>query len=171
MARSLARPEVPIAMLLDIGATTTEIAVIENGILVQTRSFPLAGFALTRAISQQLGLDINQSEQFKQRFGLAQDKLEGQVYKAIEPIIRDILDEAVRSAAFYQEQFGNTVGRIIITGASSKLPLIREYIKAYTGLEIMTGNPWTNVTYSSKDNDNIINMSAEFATAVGLAMR
>jgi type IV pilus assembly protein PilM len=171
MARSLAKPEVPLAIILDVGATTTEIAVIENGTLVQTRSFPLAGYALTRAISQQLGLDVNQAEQFKQRFGLSQDKLEGQVYKVVEPIVKNILDEVVRSAKFYQEQFGNNITRIILTGASSKLPLLPEYIKSYTGMEVMIGSPWTNVSYPTRDNDNLMNMSAEFATAVGLAMR
>jgi type IV pilus assembly protein PilM len=171
MARSLSRPEIPVAMILDIGATTTEIAIIENGTLVQTRSFPLAGYALTRSISQQLGLDMTQAEQFKQRFGLSQDKLEGQVYKVIEPIMKNILDEAVRSAKFYQEQFGNSVTRVILTGATGRLPLISEFIKSYTGMEVMYGNPWANISYPSSDNDNIMNMATEFATAVGLAMR
>jgi type IV pilus assembly protein PilM len=171
VTRSLSRPEIPVAMILDIGATTTEIAVIENGTLVQTRSFPLAGYALTRAISQQLGLDMAQAEQFKQRFGLSQDKLEGQVYKTIEPVLRNILDEAVRSAKFYQEQFGTPITRVILTGATSKLPLINEFIKSYTGMEVMFGNPWSNISYPSNNNDNIISMSAEFATAIGLAMR
>jgi type IV pilus assembly protein PilM len=171
MARSLAKPEAPLAMILDIGSTTTEIAVIENGLLVQTRSFPLAGFGMTRAISQQLGLDMNQAEQFKQRFGLSQDKLEGQVFKAIEPILKNILDEAVRSTKFYEEQFGKQVQRIILTGGSSRTPLMPEYIKSYTGMEVMYGSPWSNVSYSSNLNDSIISMAAEFATAVGLAMR
>lgn len=171
MARSLAKPEVPIAMILDVGATTTEIAIIENGTLVQTRSFPLAGYALTRAISQQLGLDISQAEQFKQRFGLSQDKLEGQVYKAIEPIIKNILDEAVRSAKFYQEQFGSNITRVILTGSTSKLPLLPEYIASYTGMGVMQGNPWGNISCPASESDNIMNVSTEFATAIGLAMR
>jgi type IV pilus assembly protein PilM len=171
MARSLSVPEAPLALILDIGSTTTEIAVIENGVLNQTRSFPLAGYAITQAISRQLGLEITQAEQFKQRFGLAQDKLEGQVYKAAEPIIRDILDEANRSAKFYEEQSGNKVQRVILTGGSSRIPLLPEYIRSYMAMEIMYGNPWTNVSYSSKLNDSIIKMAPEFATAVGLAMR
>ena len=171
MARSLAKPEVPLAMILDIGSTTTEIAVIENGILVQTRSFPLAGFGMTRSISQQLGLDMSQAEQFKQRFGLSQDKLEGQVFKAIEPILRNILDEAIRSTKFYEEQFGKSVQRIILTGGVSRMPLIAEFIKSYTGMEVMFGNPWTNVSYASNLNDSIMSVAPEFATSVGLAMR
>jgi type IV pilus assembly protein PilM len=171
MARSLSVPEAPLALILDIGSTTTEIAVIENGVINQTRSFPLAGYAITQAISRQLGLEITQAEQFKQRFGLSQDKLEGQVYKATEPIIRDILDEANRSSKFYEEKNNNKVQRVILTGGSSRIPLLPEYIRSYTGMEIMFGNPWTNVSYSSKLNDSINKMAPEFATAVGLAMR
>jgi type IV pilus assembly protein PilM len=158
-------------MILDIGSTTTEIAIIDNGVLNQTRSFPLAGFGMTRAISQNLGLDINQAEQFKQRFGLSQDKLEGQVYKVVEPILRNILDEAVRSSKFFQEQSGKKIERVILTGGSSRLPMIVEFIKSYMGVEVSFGNPWSNVSYKSSDSDKLNGMAPEFATAVGLAMR
>lgn len=171
MARSLATPTDPLVMILDIGATTTEIAVVENGVLNQTRSFPLAGFAMTRAVSQNLGLDVEQAEQFKQKFGLSQDKLEGQVYRVIEPILKNILDEAIRSSKFYQEQFGKTIGRVVLTGGTSRLPMIAEYIKAYMGVEVAFGNPWTNVSYQSNFADKLNQIAPEFATAVGLAMR
>ncbi|MDD3481163.1 MAG: type IV pilus assembly protein PilM [Patescibacteria group bacterium] len=171
MARSLAMPSVPLAMILDIGSTTTEIAVIEGGNLIQTRSFPLAGYGMTRAIAQNLGLETDQAEQFKQRFGLSQDKLEGQVYKVLEPILKNILDEAIRSAKFYQEQSGKKIERVILTGGSSRLPQITEYIKTYMGVEISYGNPWSNVSYKTADSDKLNQMAPEFATAVGLAMR
>lgn len=171
MARSLIIPSVPLAMILDIGSTTTEIAVVESGKLIQTRSFPLAGFGMTRAISQNLGLEMNQAEQFKQRFGLSQDKLEGQVFKVVEPILKNILDEATRSAKFYQEQFGKPIERIILTGGSSRLPQITEFIKTYTKMEVTYGNPWNNVSYHTGDSDKLNEIAPEFATAVGLAMR
>lgn len=171
MARSLTSKENPLFLVLDIGATTTEIAIVENGVLTQTRSFPLGGTAMTRAVSQQLNLDIEQAEQFKQKFGLAQDKLEGQVYKAIEPVLRNILDEAVRSCKFYQEQSGQAVARVVLTGGVSRLTLISEYIKSYMGVEVSIGNPWTNVSYSPNYNDKLNEIAPEFATAVGLAMR
>lgn len=171
IARSLSTSEDPLVLVLDIGSTTTEIAVVESGILAQTRSFPLAGFAMTRAISQNLGLDMEQADQFKQKFGLAQDKLEGQVYRVIEPILKNILDEAVRSSKFYQEQFGKPVTRVVLTGGSSRLPMIAEYIKAYMGVEVSFGNPWSNVSFQSSLNDKLNEVSPAFATAVGLAMR
>lgn len=171
MSRSLMVPDSPNIIILDIGATTSEIAVLENGILVQTRSFPLAGYAITRAISQQLGLDMSQAEQFKQRFGLSQDKLEAQVYKASEPIIRNILDEAIRSIKFYEDQSSKKIQRVVLTGGTSRLPLLLEFIRSYMNVEVMYGNPWSNVSYASKLNESITKTAPEFATAVGLAMR
>jgi type IV pilus assembly protein PilM len=171
MTRSLSTPDNPIVMILDIGSTTTEIAVVENGILNQTRSFPLAGFAMTRAVSQNLGLDMEQAEQFKQKFGLSQDKLEGQVYRVIEPLVKNILDEAIRSSKFYQEQSGQTVSRVVLTGGSSRLPMLAEYIKAYMDVEVSFGNPWAGVSYQSSFSDKLNQIAPEFATAVGLAMR
>lgn len=171
MARSLSSKTEPLVMILDIGSTTTEIAIVENGVLTQTRSFPLAGFALTRAISQNLGLDLGQAEQFKQKFGLSQDKLEGQVYRVIDPVLRNILDEAVRSSKFYQEQFGKTVNRVVLTGGSSRLPLISEYIKSYMGVEVAFGNPWANISYKPEFSDKLNELASDFATAIGLAMR
>jgi type IV pilus assembly protein PilM len=171
MARSLSSPTEPIVMILDIGATTTEIAIIENGILMQTRSFPLAGFAMTRAVSKNLGLEMPQADQFKMKFGLAQDKLEGQVMKAVEPTLRSILEEAVRSMKFYQEQSGKNISRIILTGGSSKLPLIDQYIKAVVGVEVVFANPWSKISFKPEFGDKLTEIAPEFATAIGLAMR
>jgi len=171
MSRSLSTPTEPLVLVLDIGSTTTEIAIVENGVLVQTRSFPLAGFAMTRAVSKALGLDVNQAEQFKQKFGLSQDKLEGQVFRAIEPTLKDIIDEAVRSIKFYQEQTGKSIQRIVLTGGSSRLPLIEDYIKSLTGSEVTLGNPWAKVSYQASYSDKINEIASDFATAVGLAMR
>lgn len=171
IARSLAMPTDPLVMVLDIGATTTEIAIVDKGILMQTRSFPLAGIAMTRAVSQTLGLETDQAEQFKQKFGLSQDKLEGQVYKVIEPVLKNILEEAIRSAKFYQEQFGQSVGRVVLTGGTSRLPLVGEYIKSATGMEVVPGNPWANVSFQTNYSDKLNEIGPEFATAVGLAMR
>lgn len=170
-ARSLTSEQDPLVMTLDIGSTTTEIAIVENGVLGLTRSFPLAGFAMTRAISKNLGLDIAQAEQFKIKFGLAQDKLEGQVFKAIEPTLRSILEEATRSMKFYEEQFGKPIPRIVITGGTSRLPLIDQYIKAFTGLEVVVGNTWSRVSFKPEYGEKINEIAVEFATAVGLAMR
>lgn len=171
MARSIVSPNDPLVMIVDIGATSTEIAIVEKGIVSHTRSLPAAGYAFTRAISQNLGLDQNQAEQFKRKFGLSQDKLEGQVLKTIKPILNNIVDEVERSIAFYSEQFGSNVSKILLTGASARLPELPSYLNATLNMDIQIGNPWASVSYPANYSDKLHNNLLEFAVAVGLAMR
>jgi type IV pilus assembly protein PilM len=171
MARSLSTSGDNLVMILDVGSTTTEIAIIESGVLMQTRSLPIGGTAMTRAISQGLRLEQDQADVFKMKFGLSQDKLEGQVFKALEPVMRNVADEAIRSSKFFEEQFGSAVPRIILTGGTSRLPLISDYLRSVMGVEVVYGNPWAKVSFQPNMNDQLNQIAPEFATAVGLAMR
>ncbi len=171
VARALSIPNDPLAMILDIGGVATELTIIENGVVSHVRSLPAAGFAMTRSISQGLGLDMEQAEQFKMKFGLSQDKLEGQVFRAMSPIISNIVEEIQRSIKYYQDQFGGNLQKIVLTGGGSSTPELLSHLRAALGIEVVYGNPWMNINFdpnlAEKLNENAFN----FACAVGLAKR
>lgn len=171
IARSLSAPQDPLVMILDFGGSSTELSVVENGIVSHVRSLPVGGFALTRVLAQNLGLDQEQAEQFKRKFGLSQDKLEGQVSKTMKPIIANITDEIQRSMKYYQDQYGGTVQKLILTGGSSQLLELVSYLKSLLGIEVVYGNSWNNVSYQPGVAEKLSQCSLEFACAVGLALR
>jgi len=170
-ARALSNTTDPLFMIVDIGASKTELTIVENGIVTHVRTLPSAGYALTRSIAQNLGLDAAQAEQFKQKFGLSQDKLEGQVLKSMRPILGTVIDEIQRSMKFYQDQYGGNVGRIVLTGGSSRMPELTSYLKSLLNIEVVYGNPWSRVVFQPELTDKLNDNAAEFACAVGLAMR
>lgn len=171
VARAISNPSDPIIMVVDLGGASTELSIVENGIVSHVRSLPSGGNALTRVISQNLGLDFAQAEQFKRKFGISQDKLEGQVYRAMRPILNNITDEIQRSIKFYQEQYGTQVQKIVLTGGTSRLPELISYLKSITNIEVVYGNPWGNVSYQADIQEKLNQNAPEFACAVGLAMR
>ncbi len=171
VARSLVAPSEPLVMVVDLGATSTELTIVENGIVSHVRSVPAAGYALTRVIAQNLGLDSAQSEQFKRKFGLSQDKLEGQVFRTMQPILTTVTDEIQRSVKYYQEQYGSSVTKIILTGGTARMPELASFLKRILNLEVVYGNPWAKVSYAADIADKLSQNAAEFAVAVGLAMR
>jgi type IV pilus assembly protein PilM len=57
--------------MLNMGATVTEISIFRNGILTFTRPIPLAGDALTQAISDALGISKEEAERHKVEMGSA----------------------------------------------------------------------------------------------------
>ncbi len=60
-----------IVAMLNMGATVTEISIFRNGILTFTRPIPLAGDALTQAISDALGISKEEAERYKIEMGSA----------------------------------------------------------------------------------------------------
>jgi len=170
-ARALTNSSDPLFMIVDIGGSKTELTIVENGVVTHVRTMPSAGYAMTRSIAQNLGLDAAQAEQFKLKFGLSQDKLEGQVLKSMRPILGTITDEIQRSIKFYQDQYGSNVGRIVLTGGSSRMPEITSYLKSVLNLEVVYGNPWSRVVFAPDLTERLNGNAAEFACAVGLAMR
>jgi type IV pilus assembly protein PilM len=171
VARALVPQNEPLVMVVDLGATSTELTIVENGVVSHVRTLTAAGYALTRVIAQNLGLDATQAEQFKRKFGLSQDKLEGQVFRTMKPILNNITDEIQRSIKFYQEQYGSNVAKIILTGGGSRLPEVSSYLKSVLNLEVVYGNPWVNVSYHPEVAEKLNQGALEFACAVGLAMR
>lgn len=172
LARSLFTQDAPISLIIDIGATTSEIVITENAKVFQSRSLPIAGQAITQTIGRQLDLDLNQAEEFKKRFGLMREKLDGSIYKAIEPIIQEIIEEVSRSIKFYEEQHEKKIQRIVLTGGTSRMPLLLDFVRSqYAGVDVTIGNPWTGISYTAKLDDSIIKTAPEFAIATGLAMR
>jgi len=51
--------------LLNIGATTTDLSIIRNGLLTFTRPVPLAGDNITNAIAEALGYEFHEAERVK----------------------------------------------------------------------------------------------------------
>lgn len=169
--RALINPPFVPTLILNLGSMYAELAISEEGVVFHTRSLSNGGETFTRAISQNLGLDMAQAEQFKFKFGMNEDKLEGQVFKAIKPILDGIIDEVLRSLKFYQDQFGVTVGKMILTGGSAYLPDISVYLGNGLNIEVTFGNPWFSVAYPASVEGQLNNVMSEYATAVGLALR
>ncbi len=55
--------------LVNIGAVSTDISIINQGNLIFTRSVPIAGDSLTEAISDQLGRSFEEAEELKKEYG------------------------------------------------------------------------------------------------------
>lgn len=173
LARSVVGVRTAPVIVLDIGQAGSEISIVENGVVRLNRSTTAGGGALTRAISQALGIDANRAEQFKRDFGLREDKLEGQVPKAVKPVLDTLTAEIRRSIEFFRDQ-PNTVGElgeIIVVGGTARMPEFLSLLSATFGLEAKIGDPWANVNYPSSLKDQLADLAPSFAVTVGLAMR
>jgi type IV pilus assembly protein PilM len=169
-ARALATNE-PLYMIVDIGTYATEISVVRKGVVTLTRTVSVGGQVITRAIAQSLSLEEEQAEQFKRKFGIEKDKMEGQIYKASKSVLNNLEEEIDRSMKYYSEQFGENIQNLKLTGGGSRTLGIQSFLAEELDLSVVYGNPWVSVVHKPDVNSQLAANAPDFAVAVGLAMR
>ena len=174
LARSLTVPDKvdSTVMVLDIGTLSTDITIVTGQVPKIVRSVGIGSRSLRRVVSQNLGLDETQSDQFMKKFGMQQDKIEGQVYKTLKPLVDHIVEEINKSTQFYKEQNPDSnIEKVILTGGTSALPGFPLYIANSTQMTVEIGNPWMNISYPADLQQNLSSISLNYATVLGLALR
>lgn len=159
-------------MIIDIGELSTDIVITMNGTPRLTRSIPTGSEAFIRAASQNLNIDSAQAQEFVFKFGLIQDKLEGQIYQAIISTIDLLVTDIGKSIKFFESRYQNSkLERIVMTGAASTLPEFPLFIANKFGIEVEIGNAWAGVAYPQQRQNELMAVSNTFGVAVGLAER
>ncbi len=173
-ARALSRSVATVknaVLLVSLGAQTTDLAILRNGVLAFTRSIAAGGEALSRALVSGLDFNTNQAEEFKRTYGLEQDKLQGKIVTAVKPIMDTIIGEMKRALAFYAEKHKDErVEAIILSGGTAKLPGMVVYIAQNVGIEAQLANPWVGITRDPRFRV-LDSEGPTFTVAMGLALR
>ena len=159
-------------MIVDLGERSTDLVVTFQGAPRLVRSIPGGFDALVKTVANSLSVREDQARQFILKFGLAQDKIEGQVFRALDSTLEQFAQELTKSVLFFQGKYVNvTVGGIILSGFAEIIPFIAEYIEAKTDVSTIQGNPWQSVRVSPEQQNALLNVASEFAVANGLAER
>ena len=173
MVRSLLPDGVPDArLIIDVGEQSTDLAITFGDTPRLVRTIPIGIKSLVKAAVQNLNVQEDQARQFILKFGLAPDRLEGQVYRAIESTLDNFATELTKSIKFFQTRYPTTpVSGILLSGFSAVVPQFGAYVAAKTGIQAAQANPWQRVNVSQGDQQQLAPIASEFATVIGLAQR
>lgn len=159
-------------LIIDLGERSTDLVMMYRGVPRLVRSIPGGLALLIKTVVTALGVKEEQARQFILKFGLAQDKVDGQVFKALDSTLESFAAEVSKSIRFFQSEYMNApVGGIILSGFAGMIPFIAEYIEAKTGVSTTQGNPWQLVKVSPEQQQVLQPVASEFAVAIGLAER
>jgi len=159
-------------MVLDIGYKSTDLVISVAGGPRLIRAIPTGTDAIIKAASQNLNIDDAQAKQFVFKFGLSQDKLEGQIYHAILGTVDILVTEIEKSIKFFQTRYtASKLERIIVTGSASTLPEFPLYVANKFGINVEIGNAWRNVSFPADRQNELLAVSNQFCVAAGLAER
>lgn len=172
LARAMVGDETQPELIIDIGHKSTDIVIVMGGVPHLMRSIPTGTETIVKAAVQNLNIDEKQAEQFVFKFGLSQDKLEGQVAKSISGTIDNLVTELEKSLTFFTTRYNGTkVETIIVTGGASTLPEFPLFLANKFGINVTIGNAWRNVSFSQDRQNELLSVSYQFGVAAGLAER
>lgn len=182
--------------VLDIGATTTDVNIITNGLFALTRNIPIAGDSFTQAlksVAPTAGWDELEALKTQvEMTALLQPEADSEaatLARALQPSLDELLREVRRSTNYYQSQLadpansilpaGTTsqtsgpVAKIIITGGSANMKGLDVYMTARLGIPVEIWNPFENPAFdAARIAPSFVQENHPFlATGIGLALK
>ena len=171
LTRAMVKASDPTTVIVSLGAVSTELIVASSGNVLFTRSIATGGATLTKAIMAEFNLPQNQAEEYKQTYGILEDKLSGKVAAVLKPILDIIVSEITKALEFAHTHVDLAeVARVVITGGGAYMPGFAEFLVQRTNLEVSLGDPWADLA-----KEGIISQHAGqgsfYGVATGLALR
>jgi cell division ATPase FtsA len=160
----------PVA-ILDMGARTTKLYIVERGILRSSHIINKGGQDITLAIAQAMSIPVGEAENVKRNFGLQG----GPEYKPLTEIITINLDyifyEANTALVNYQRKSSKNVARVVLTGGGVLLKGLPELARVSFQTEIMYADPFGKLETPAFLAEQFAAAGPEFAVAIGVALR
>mgnify|MGYP000950553005 CR=1 FL=1 len=171
LIRSLVGGDLSTVMMIDMGASTSSITIVNKGVPVITRSLELGGLSITRAISNSLNINLERAEQFKQDLSLDAETSENSLPQTVEKSFAPILNEIRYTMNLYNESHQDKVEKIILTGGTAMLGHLSGYLSSVFNVNCYVGDPWAKTIYPLDLKPVLSRIGSRFSVAVGLAMK
>ncbi len=153
-------------VIIDIGARSTGLNIIENGFLRLSRNLNIGGDTITDKIAQALNISIFRAEQFKKDFGISNSTF---IPDAIKPVLNSIKNEVKQLLTLYQSQ-NVKVEKILLVGGGANMPGIVGFFEDLN-IKVELGNPLGVLGYSSDLEPVLKRYALSLPIAIGLALR
>jgi type IV pilus assembly protein PilM len=165
--------------LVDVGATTTNVSVVDNGSFALTRSIPHAGQNVTDALKKGFKLDEDKAEEGKRQldFELLMDDdapVENPPLRVAQSPVDELVREVRRSLNYFQSQqteagSTETVSRVVLSGGGSEMRGLAPYFESKLGIPVSCIGVFDNPRVLLDGSEQGHGM--DLTVASGLAMR
>ncbi len=177
--RSSVEYELTSTMLLDIGATSTKVYVIEAGLLRFSHLINLGSQNITENLMRTFTWPFEKAERIKKEIGLNKnsstlgldDKDKELFEKAIETAVNRIFTEVNRVMVGYEKKSNKSIARTVLSGGGANLPGLIDYAVHKLSVDVVKADSFSRVHAPAFLADVLKGIGPDFSVAVGLALR
>jgi type IV pilus assembly protein PilM len=153
-------------VIIDIGARSTGLNIIENGLLRLSRNLNIGGDTITNKIAESLNISVLRAEQFKKDFGVSGSTF---LPETIKPVLNIIKNEVRQLLTISQSQ-SMKIDKILLVGGGSNLPGIVDFFSDLK-IPIELGDPLKTVGFAKELEPILRRYALSLSIALGLALR
>jgi type IV pilus assembly protein PilM len=162
--RAVIGDELVPTLLLDIGAASTKIVIVDYGIVRISHVVSHGGQEITLALSKSQNITFEQAEEKKRQGGLGESLFMGSILDAL-------FYEANQVISNYQKKYSRTISKVYLVGGGSLLIGVKEEAQKRFGVDVFYGDPFGKTDTPAFLSQVLSKAGPEFAVAVGLALR
>ena len=151
-------------MMIDLGASSTRVYIIEFGVVAVSHTVNRGGQDITLALAKSKSVPFNEAESLKRTKGISG---EDTGRNALE----FVFSEARRILLTYQRKAGKAVSKVVLVGGGAQMKGLADVTRTYFDAPIVLGQPFERVQAPAFIGDVLKEAGPSFASAVGLALR
>lgn len=153
--------------LVNVGASGTNLNVLDGTAPFVLRDIPLGGQWITLHLMEKFKITYEEAERIKFSIkGYAR-------YDEIESVFADFVARATDEVKTVLDEAGEVIDRIILSGGSSRIATLADALGGVIGAPVEISNPFQNINVSDSrfDPEYIEHLAPKMAIAAGLALR
>jgi type IV pilus assembly protein PilM len=163
-------------LVVDLGASTTKMYVVERGIVRLTHLVTSGGQHMTEQLARSLDWEFEKAERIKRERGLNDSSAYSieeneRIRQALLSTLERIFGEVNRVLLSYGQRYNKNVARVYLTGGGASLPGLAKEAKRSLNAEVETADPFSRAEAPAFLQEVLHDIGPGFAVAVGLALR
>lgn len=159
----------PLIAVVDIGATMTNLSILQQGEIIYSRDQVFGGKQLTEEIMRRYGMSFSEAGFAKKRGGLPKEYLTD----VLQPFQQAAVQQITRSLQlFYSSSAYKDIDYILLAGGTSAAQGLAGAVEQYLTTHCQVVNPFLHTSISPRIDQQALNNDAPaLMVAFGLAMR
>lgn len=164
-------------LLIDIGKTTTKLAIVSHRVPRFATTLDVGGHALTLAVQKHFGVTEEEAKRVKAEHGLVSTEADQGYIEAMLSTVSVIREEIVRRLDYWQSRSAaggghEPVTRAILAGGNATVRGLPEYLETALKIPVELGDVFVNLAPRESWLPPLDYLeSLAYATAIGLALR
>lgn len=157
-------------VIVDIGASSTDIAILDRGAIRLTGGVQVGGNNFTLDIAKKLGVALENAHQLKVLNGLSAGPRQQKLKEALTPSLETILTETKKVMRYYNERINGErkLEQLLVVGGGSNIPGIGEYFTENLMIAARVASPWQRLDFG-KIQEPPKQFRARYITVAGTA--